>query len=630
MDDILLHYINNFCTGSLNVGIHDFVTPNDASTDSIIDEIIHELGECREDERNSQNQMLQVISVAGGLIGACFAVSTFLVDRNSTLEFNDSINRFSLIMTNCVFCTAFLYVVFLGINNVLRYHYILSLDDQLTRIIYKNNNQNALLHWMDFSSPILTKNPSHLTTKYAVLSYLTYAVATVSAGIFGIVTVFMEFAAIYSKKWFDIFLTILPIFIIMFSLTSFIAVSRHAEDMFNTSMKKALEKKKRRFMENNENNNTFSLADKMRAAAYYIYPKSKDFQKMFLIPIGSIYGIFMSDGINFTKENLFHILFGIIVIDILIYQSRYQWNDIRGFEDDCKSGRKRLPIHILGEEKAIQLSLISIICKIFLAFSICIINKEYSLLICSLFIIFSAILYEWARSCKKNRCILFLVGLGYMIRFFSGLWIIIPIENMNWFYVYIIVAYGLCGCFSASLPWTHEAILEKRNMKALKNKEFSKSYLKFLYDTIENRENEIPALLKAKGSIRDPWNMSYLGSMSCLIFAVLALKPQCGYIIIEIVCLLVLAVSLCKNSEIGVRKHWWIAIGVVILKVLLLTNFSEPRQYICIFITQILFTTVYYFLRFRFDPQFDFFKSAYILVVGQQTNEYLDKIKTGK
>ena len=34
-----------------------------------INELIVELSECREDERNTQNQILQVISVAGAVIG---------------------------------------------------------------------------------------------------------------------------------------------------------------------------------------------------------------------------------------------------------------------------------------------------------------------------------------------------------------------------------------------------------------------------------------------------------------------------------------------------------------------------------------------------------------------------------
>lgn len=43
-----------------------------------INELIAELNECRVDERNTQNQILQVISVAGAVMGVLLGTSSYI------------------------------------------------------------------------------------------------------------------------------------------------------------------------------------------------------------------------------------------------------------------------------------------------------------------------------------------------------------------------------------------------------------------------------------------------------------------------------------------------------------------------------------------------------------------------
>lgn len=45
-----------------------------------IDKLISELNECREDERNTQNQILQVMSVAGTILSILLGTSYFNLD----------------------------------------------------------------------------------------------------------------------------------------------------------------------------------------------------------------------------------------------------------------------------------------------------------------------------------------------------------------------------------------------------------------------------------------------------------------------------------------------------------------------------------------------------------------------
>ena len=111
-----------------------------------INELIAELSECREDERNTQNQILQVISVVGTILGILFAASYLNSNtKNETIKIfqnvdteeityiirilnnNITYSRIMFWLGLLIFCTAFSYIIVLGISNILRYYYIQNL-----------------------------------------------------------------------------------------------------------------------------------------------------------------------------------------------------------------------------------------------------------------------------------------------------------------------------------------------------------------------------------------------------------------------------------------------------------------------------------------------------------------------
>jgi hypothetical protein len=95
-----------------------------------INELIVELSECREDERNTQNQILQVISVAGAVIGFLLGASYFGKAPNEGIivfnikegdigymaKFGKLFNQYTtnarimFLLSLLVFCTAFAYL----------------------------------------------------------------------------------------------------------------------------------------------------------------------------------------------------------------------------------------------------------------------------------------------------------------------------------------------------------------------------------------------------------------------------------------------------------------------------------------------------------------------------------------
>ena len=121
-----------------------------------INELTYELSECREDERNSQNQMLQVVSTAGAIIGLCFGLSALFPNVEQSQEISEIVNHLVLFLTGCVLCTTFPYITFLGIGDVLRFHYIRGLEDRLSQLVSERNGQKEVLHWPYYDKKSVT------------------------------------------------------------------------------------------------------------------------------------------------------------------------------------------------------------------------------------------------------------------------------------------------------------------------------------------------------------------------------------------------------------------------------------------------------------------------------------------
>lgn len=359
----------------------------------------------------------------------------------------------------------------------------------------------------------------------------------------------------------------------------------------------------------------------LQTILYYIYPKRKDFQKLLLIPLGMITGIFLVNGtisIELIKAQITDILITILVIDVLIYQSRYQWNDICGIEEDQKAGKKdRLPVQVLGKNRAVVLSVVLILLKITLAILICLVRHYHFLLVFVILIGIIATIYEFSRQRHYNKLIYIVVGLGYPLRFCSGLWSAWynkQMTNISWYLVFsLFVAYMAFGCFSALLPWTHEAIFEKVSGM----RDFTKSYHEPLYNIVKVRDNSRHTPLNEAGEIADPWNLAYITSIGVLsLYAVIFffIYSSPAFALVEVTSGIVI-ISVCRKSIghvlINVITAIGFIVGKVIISICLLGWFPE---YICVCVHQLFFMAVYYFLKFNFAPDYNFFDALHSFI----------------
>jgi hypothetical protein len=80
-------------------------------------------------------------------------------------------------------------------------------------------------------------------------------------------------------------------------------------------------------------------------AAYLLLPRPKDLGKGWLIVLTYALGSLSSGDINATS--VLRALLAVAAVELLVYQARYQWNDVRGFVADqnhpSSAGRGRLP-----------------------------------------------------------------------------------------------------------------------------------------------------------------------------------------------------------------------------------------------------------------------------------------------
>ncbi len=665
------------------------VDPND------LEEILSEIDNCREDERSSQSQIVQVIATAGTILTLIFSANYIMRDKEASFQ------CLLFHLSNFVFCTAVGYIATIGVNNVLRYQYLRNLEDRLFLLTQRSSSRNAkqlLVHWMSFSAPVMTKNPQHLKSQYAWMNYMCYTIATVSAVAFCAVITIVQYTSIEHSIYEYISFGLL---IVLFSLATFtfFYASYKAKDIYNFAWDASFIDREKRVMklreevekdlESSSSSKNLSSTKELKdgengktdknshrgstwifeAVSYFIYPKKKDLPKPALLALGFITGMLLYQDKWSFGEGLKQFAIVFITIDFLLYQARYQWNDIRGLKQDRDAGKKgRLPR--IGREVNDRLSVkvsmaIMVVRIISLIVILCLVEEKVAgpLSVCSIVITLVAFIYEFARTKQLNWLIFFMVGFGYPLRFLAGLWAANPqmldleivfavvskivhvlqhfrncsVEEICATAQYLIIplllcAYAFWGASSAILAWAHEATAGKSTQKSYCECLAEKANRKVLSDPLN-------------GNWRLPWNWRYIASMICLsvINVLYAWNERLG--IGFAICTLALEVwTIMFSINIAnlvfffkeQNKRCFVAfyVPVVFKSVIYSLISSKYLFYLYIGLTQALFATIYFFLRYYFDPDFDFVNEVkkmivgFIrLIIGRETFDYINNMK---
>ena len=308
-------------------------------------ELLQELSDCREDERNTANQMLSVIGTAGAVLGAILTANIFSPEKNGLL-------RASFVLSNLIFCTAFSYAVTLGISAVMRYHYIRELEDRIHRMHQNGSGQSTddgFVHWMSYSGAFVTRNYKHIKGVNGWFYFVAYTIATLCASVFcGGVTISLFLKLGDNRKIMDYAFLALSILVTLLTVIAFWVTSAKAGPESKLCFATARARREEREKPTKEDKKKTWITP--RLLLYLFYPKTKDLQKPMLIPLGyflyTLWTVNSADlerNFEALKNGVFSLLWAMFIFDFLFYQARYQINDLRGLDEDMQKEKTPIP-----------------------------------------------------------------------------------------------------------------------------------------------------------------------------------------------------------------------------------------------------------------------------------------------
>lgn len=578
--------------------------------DITYNELLEELSAAREETRSNESLIIQIISLAGVFLGIIYGV---FFDTALKME---NIKYVLFVLSITIVSAACSYLITLGVRNVLLYYHIKDIEQKLKNYNIQNG-MDITVRWSSLISPIVTRNPFHLKTMYAILYYLGYTIAVCSAFLFGVIIIISEYDNIskgmnYRLK---ILICIFLIFMLLIILSFFFCTFR-TESMYKQLRDRVVGSKKMKQSTNKD------IRDIAKAILYYIYPKTEDCQKLILFFIGALIGICIH-----SKRNLINIWGNIpwksvflylCVMDICLYQSRYHWNDIRGIGKDKEENKtRRLPCNVFGVIGATIIAAVVIGIKVISAFVLAYMYgaKEYLFitLICAGILFAITVCYEYFKETQNKYGVLFSVCLGYPYRILVGIWWM----NPKLFFIFsksptsveigiiiLLIAYLFYGAYVVYIPWLMNSIKFRNKLQQL-----SKPHYQYLYDQIKDRltEKNKNTPLRLKGKITDSWNWTYITAIFLLSIGTIytTIENRQIIILLELLLIVISICLVCATDKMiiiftGITMIDIIGSLIIILKTGIGTVF--PITFI---IHQLFFLMTYFAVRYLWDEGFN-------------------------
>ena len=429
-----------------------------------------ELYDMRSDERECQNQILQVLSVAAAVLSVFFG-GGFLFGSKTEEEtqlfhgnlenplFRELSNyisrpRVAFLCICIVFIVAITYGLKLCIANTLRYFHIKDLQNRLIELRQKLNGSREqggkeLLYWDEFRMVIMTMNPKNLSSFYALSHFIVYTIAIICILVFCLVITIIQFFMIENRQWYDNAGLIIVLSIVIFCISIFIYTATNSSKFVKWIHEYAIGRR---------TDKDTNQSDLLHNIVYMIYPRYQDFGKLLLVLLGM--AISYIHGQKNIASGEFEIIIRksiltVLVFDVCMYRARFLINDLRGWKEDKQSERNdRIRSNDNNEKKYIRAVLSCIILRVITGLLILhifdntylpVIGTEVALLI------IITILYEAARSFESNKDIIFAVGLGYPLRISVGVLSAYPeIQIQKYYDIRTIILILLSSTFPTS------------------------------------------------------------------------------------------------------------------------------------------------------------------------------------
>jgi hypothetical protein len=207
--------------------------------------------------------------------------------------------------------------------------------------------------------------------------------------------------------------------------------------------------------------------------SYLLLPRPDDLVKALFVVAGIVVALISVPGRSSPRPGVAELVLFVVAVEWLVYQSRYQWNDIRGLYEDelspSKADRQRLPGGTAGIPKSVTAMILRLIGVFWIAAlawngEARISGTDRVMVVAIAMIYLVGTIYEEIRQAARRSRIssttnlaltLIVVGLGYPIRFALGWW---GGGGTTWSValgLVLIAAWGL-GILFVSLGWILE------------------------------------------------------------------------------------------------------------------------------------------------------------------------------
>ncbi|HYH53441.1 MAG TPA: hypothetical protein VD761_04850 [Solirubrobacterales bacterium] len=212
-------------------------------------------------------------------------------------------------------------------------------------------------------------------------------------------------------------------------------------------------------------------------ASYLLLPRPGDLVKAWIFPAAFAFGALAGGGVG--GRELLRAAIAWVALEFLIYQARYQWNDIRGFDADQRhpdrvargrlpgpASRRRQRVNASGLVLLIRLALVALVAVVLAP-----LDLGAPLLALALAVFGVAIVYEWVRGrCAGSAegvppsitpAILALwavVGAGYAVRGVSGLALAVDVFGQPWLLAAAVATFWSFGVAFVTGRWALEAL----------------------------------------------------------------------------------------------------------------------------------------------------------------------------
>ena len=496
-----------------------------------VTQLIYYMQDCQQGIRDTNGHIFSVLAASVSMLTVFFGLSIFgeeidkrvmrrngrllafkhygvnIIDRTTDiLEDIITVRRLAFWFTSMIFIIAFLVVMILGIDVILRYHYCQHLGDRLHDLIKGARDdkvRNALVIYEQFSSPIKTCNINHLTNSHNFLNFTAHYIAGGLAFVFASGAIFTQFALLEKRYWYDWSILIIIGLVLSIAALLFIRFNYNSDKIVDMAF--AVAHQNLDVRKGNVQDELYKNAKHFLKALLYLLLPRRDIIHKDAFIIAGFTVVSLMDGDFFPIR----LIFVYLIYSVLLCQARYQFNDLCGLEGDDNDKRTdRLyaggPVR---KSYLINVSIFILVARIVLAIILIIflgrgLKKE--IFYCSMALVFVTLCYEIFRKFKLPILTTVFVGFGYTLRFYVGA--IAAEQNIVGnipLYIRILFGivfwlWGMLGCLLSWMKEVEEQIKNKTEEDIKRSKqhivkiyEYLKTFIHYEEKTEESGSNQV-------------------------------------------------------------------------------------------------------------------------------------------